>query len=289
MAFILRLIPSRLIRFVGDLQFKFPILRPLINKTAQVLAGSGAIQRGAGRGLKFNARGCNPGYLAGTSQPLEQELVLRYSPPGGVVYDLGANAGFYAIIAAKAVGPSGMVYAFEPSPKLCERIRENVASNAFNHVEVVQAAVFKTDGEVDFGIVGDLSVSNSIRAAGDSGATRVQAVRLDTFSPQHRPPNLILIDIEGAEIDALDGALRTIQRHQPVIMVEVHWLGERFTNFFHEKLEPLGYRGTTYDGLPFPAGTGRYHALLLPPGGAPAGGLDASSEPASGDRLGFSS
>ena len=98
---ILKLLPSPVIRAVGRLQFQVPALRKLINLVGHGLAKEGVIQRGAGKGIRFNARGCNPGYLAGTSEPLEQELLLRHSPPGGVVYDLGANAGFYAMIAAR--------------------------------------------------------------------------------------------------------------------------------------------------------------------------------------------
>src|SRR5580704_13955262 len=95
---LLKAIPAPLIRAVGRLQFKVPALRRVINLVGHSLAREGIIQRGAGKGLHFNASGCNPGYLAGTSEPLEQELVLNHSPLGGVVYNLGANAGFYAMI-----------------------------------------------------------------------------------------------------------------------------------------------------------------------------------------------
>lgn len=264
MGLLLKLIPASVIRYAGKLQFRYPALQPAINKIAQRVAGSGTIQRGAGKGLKFDARGCNPGYLAGTSQPLEQELLAKYSPPGGTVYDLGANAGFYAIIAAKTVGPAGQIYAFEPSPELSRRIRTNAAANGFTNVEVIESAVFNTDGQIDFGLVGDLSVSNSINASGAAQKIAVPCTRIDTFAANHRPPDLILIDVEGAEAEALQGAMQSIREHQPVIMVEVHWLGEKFTTFVEQNLKPLGYAATTYDGQPLPPGAVRYHALLLP-------------------------
>jgi FkbM family methyltransferase len=237
---------------------------PLINRVAQAVAGEGVILRGAGAGLRFDARGCNPGFLAGTSEPLEQQLLLKYCKTGHVVYDIGANAGFYVVIAARAVGPQGHVYAFEPSPSLVSRIAHNVALNKLDNVQVVDAAVTSVDGNVSFGIVGPLSVSNAISAAASANSIPVRALRLDTFGQDHRQPDLLLIDVEGAEIEVLEGALEMIARRLPVIMVEVHWLGQSFLDFVQRKLKPLGYVATTYAGAAMPAEVERYHAILVP-------------------------
>lgn len=265
---ILRLLPSPVIRGAGRLQFKIPALRKLINLVGNGLAGEGVIQRGAGKGLRFNAHGCNPGYLAGTSEPLEQELLLKHSPPGGVVYDLGANAGFYAMIAARAVGPIGSVYAFEPTPTLAARIRDNAARNSFENVHVVEAAISAIDGEINFGVLGPLSVNNSVRADQAAETLTVDSMRLDTFCADHRPPDLMLIDIEGSEIEALESGLQMIAQHRPVIMVEVHWLGQKFIDFVNRALVPLRYTAATYLGGPLIFEKSRYHALLVPNGAA---------------------
>ena len=263
---ILRLLPSSVIRSVGRLQFRVPALRKLINLVGHELAGEGMIQRGTGKGILFNARGCNPGYLSGTSEPLEQELLLKHSPAGGVVYNLGANAGFYAMIAARAVGPTGCVYAFEPTPALAARLRDNAARNSFQNVQVVEAAVSAIDGPIGFGIVGPLSVNNSVRTDQGAETLTVNSIRLDTFCPKHRPPDLLLIDIEGAEIEALESGLQMITQHRPVIMVEVHWLGQGFIDFFNRALLALRYTATTYQGGPLLCENVRYHVLLVPDG-----------------------
>ena len=261
---LLKILPPSLVRAVGRLQFRFPFLRKMINKVGQSLTGEGTILRGAGKGLYFNATGCNPGFLVGTSEPLEQELLLRYAKEGKVVYDLGANAGYYVVIAAREVGSTGHVYAFEPTPDLVARIKENVIKNSFENVTVVDAAVAAEDGEVSFGIIGDLSVSNSIRFADSRDSVRVRALRLDTFVQQNRPPDLLLVDIEGAELAALEGSLQLLAQHKPVVMVEVHWLGQEFLDFLAKSILPLGYKATTYEGAPLPTEKVRYHALLLP-------------------------
>jgi FkbM family methyltransferase len=265
---LLKLLPASFIRAAGRLQFRIPILRKPINFVGQALTGEGVIQRGAGKGLRFNARGCNSGYLTGTSEPLEQELVLKYSFTGAVVYDLGANAGFYAVIAARAVGAAGQVYAFEPTPELAVRARNNAAINSLDNLCVVEAAISHQDGMIEFEI-GASHVNNSIRnqnSQRNQRAILVRSTRLDTFAADHRPPDLLLIDIEGAEIEAIESGLETISRYRPAIMVEVHWLGRTFIDFCESALKPLGYEASTYNGEPLSDEPVRYHALLVPKG-----------------------
>lgn len=261
---LLRFVPPSLIRLAGRLQFQFPFLRGIINKLGQSMAGKGVIQHGPGKDLVFDATGCNPGYLAGTSEPLEQELVLRYSTPGAVVYDIGANAGFYAILAARGVGSTGKVLAFEPAPALAQRTRENAAYNNFTQVQVVEGAVSDHGGQVTFEIANDLSVINQIREEGTANGLTVQCIKLDEFCENNPDPDLILVDIEGAEILALTGAMKMIARKRPVIMVEVHWIGQKWVDFVRTEFEPLGYTATTYDGQPMPTEPVRFHALLVP-------------------------
>jgi FkbM family methyltransferase len=260
-----KLLPAPLIRAAGRLQFKFPVLAKPINFLGQLATRGNVIQRGAGQGLRFNGRGCSPGYIAGTSEPLEQSLVMKYLAPGGVFYDIGANAGFYAVIGARAVGANGRVYAFEPMPELASRIRENATLNSMTNLETVEAAVSKEDGSATFGVQSPLSMLNSIgRSSAAKEQVKVRTLRLDSFSADHRPPTLILIDIEGDEIHALQGGLHTIETYRPVLMVEVHYVGEALIDFFERNLRPLGYKGSTYDGQPLPSEPIRYHALLVP-------------------------
>lgn len=261
----LRLLPAPLIRAAGRLQFKFPILAKPINLLGQLATRGNVIQRGAGQGLRFNARGCSPGYIAGTSEPLEQSLLMKYLGSGGVFYDIGANVGFYAVIGARAVGPTGRVYAFEPMPELASRVRENATLNSMANLETVEAAVSNADGSATFGVQSSLSMLNCIgRASAAKEQAKVRTLRLDSFSADHRPPTLILIDIEGDEIGALQGALGTITSCRPVLMIEVHYVGEAMIDFFERNLLPLGYAASTYDGQPLPSEPIRYHALLVP-------------------------
>lgn len=249
----------------GRLQFKFPILQFPLRKLASAFTdgGPGVIRYGQGKGLIFNAAFCNPGFLLGTSEPLEQQMLAKLLKPGDVFYDVGANAGFYCVIAARLVGTQGRVYAFEPTPDLADRVEENAGLNQFTQIEVIRVAVGDCDEEVQFGVSGGFSVSNSLQMAASGVDTiKVPCVTLDRYMLTHRPPSVILIDIEGAELKALHGAMECIRKHLPAIMVEVHWIGDPFLQFYESQLRPLGYVATTYDGQPLPTGNVRFHCLF---------------------------
>jgi len=258
------LLPAKLIHFAGRLQFRVPFLAPLINKAGELLAsGEDIIQRGAGKGLRFDATDCNPGYLLGTSDPLEQETLIRHLPRGGVFYDLGANAGFYTVIAARHVGKQGQVYAFDPTPEAAARVRRNATLNGFRNLTVVEAAVSDEVGTLSFAHDG-FSTGNTLNERSAGNRIQVQSITLDAWMQEHRAPDVIMVDTEGAEIRVLQGAMNLIREHRPVIMVEVHWLGEKFTRFVAETLEPLGYTATTFTGDPVPTDLVRCQALLKP-------------------------
>ncbi len=269
--FLTSLLPSSLIRAVGRLQFHVPILAPLIDRMARLLTSrTGTIQRGVGKGLTFDATDASPGFLTGTSELSEQHVLADFLGPGKVFYDVGANVGFYAVIGARLVGPTGHVYAFEPVPDMAQRIRRNADLNDFENVTVIEAAVHETTGPVSFAasssadMLGSNLLGSICRDERGEPAMEVSGVALDDWFPEQEPPDVILIDIEGAEIDALRGAMNLIRAHRPVLMVEVHWLGQDFLRFVEEHLRPLGYHATTYDGDALPSTPERYHALLQP-------------------------
>ena len=80
-------------------------------------------------------------YLFGVWEPSITRFVNNRLRPGDLFVDIGANVGYYALLAAKRVGPSGAVVAIEASPSIACRLRENIALNGFTNIEVVEAAV----------------------------------------------------------------------------------------------------------------------------------------------------
>ena len=260
-------LPAPFIRFVGRLQFRIPFLRPLIERAAGNLAeGEGTIRHGVGAGLRFNATGGNVGYLLGTTEPEEQAALAGFLKPGAVFYDIGANIGFYSTIAARLVGETGHVYAFEPFPISATAVQTNASLNGFSNVTVVVAAVTNEQGVVSLAI-SDASRKHRVATTGENGNIDVRSIRMDSYVTDEnlRPPDVVMIDVEGAEVDVLKGMLETIRNHRPTIMCEVHWILDELYDFCRTELNPLGYELRTLTGEPLPTTQAvRYHALLIP-------------------------
>lgn len=265
---LLSLLPPNVLRFVGRLQFKVPFLRPFIQAAARRFAAAdGVIRHGVGAGLRFNATGSAVGYLLGTSEIEEQELLARLLKPGDTFYDIGANVGFYSTISARLVGPNGHVYAFEPYGPSAEMAKRNAHLNNFSNVTVIQAAVGSEEGDVHLDThTGQLSTHYRIARDNSRSTLEVPVTSIDLYAKRHKlhGPNVVMIDVEGGEIDVLRGMLTTLRSYRPIVMCEVHWTGDAFKRLVVGHLAELGYVASTYEGSPLPTMTSRYHALLQP-------------------------
>ncbi len=264
MNFVLRWLPRTWIRRCGQLQFRIPWLRrPIEWASRKIVAREGIIQRGIGQGLRFDATNGYPGYLFGTSEPEEQALLAKMLKVGAVFYDVGANIGFYSTVAARLVGPTGQIFAFEPMPHSAESCRKNARLNGFDHVMVIEGAVGAQSGEARLAI----GNSSAVHRLEDQGELQVQVHAVDVWRADLNAPvpDVVMIDVEGAELDVFRGMIQTIRECRPTIMVEVHWLGDRFTEYFESELAPLGYLCATYGGGTIPTDVERFHALLSCP------------------------
>lgn len=152
--------------------------------------------------------------------------IKRLLRPGDTFIDGGANIGYFTLIAAKAVAPSGRVHAFEPQPDNRRRLEEHVAMNGLSDVVTIHpVALSDQPGEVELHTFANPAANHgqSTFFAG-SHATRkvaVQTVRLDDYLPDLRP-RLIKLDIEGAEPLAIAGMRETLRRHRPAVIVELN-------------------------------------------------------------------
>jgi hypothetical protein len=104
------------------------------------------------------------------------------------------------------------------------------------------------------------------RIGGDEGE-QVAAVTIDSWRERTGSPlpAAMKIDVEGAELAVLDGALGTIRLARPVLLVEVHWIGLQFVEFVEDELLALGYVARSLEGGPLPREPARFHASLTRP------------------------
>jgi FkbM family methyltransferase len=197
----------------------------------------------AGLYFKVNPR-FETEYIYGKPEPVDR-LWIDYLPPGGVFYDVGSQIGYFAIAAARRVGPEGKVYAFEPDPANARLIAENALRNHVE-VEVVERAVWRrSEPRMRFARASpswDPSrMSGQLDGAEPGKQTiEVETVTLDDFVRAHRPPDFIKIDVEGAEADVVEGARDVLLRLRPVVAVEAH--SEALRRRVADILEQSGYR-----------------------------------------------
>jgi FkbM family methyltransferase len=200
----------------------------------------GEIQHGAGRGLKFNPGRANAGYLLGTSEPQVQGAFAELIRPEMTVYDIGANVGFFSVIAARLVGPAGHVVSFEPLANNADRITHNARLNNFAHVDVRLEALGNENGSVGFfsSDVPTLGRLAKLGAPDESCAEVFVTVRrLDELVEQAGLPlpDLVKMDVEGGEVDVLLGARETLAISRPILLVELHGTNESVASVLEEQ------------------------------------------------------
>ena len=181
------------------------------------------ILRGPLRGKKW-IKGAGPNaYWVGTYEVERIRAFANAVTPASVVYDIGANVGIYTLLASTRAGASGMVYAFEPLARNLNYLRRHVALNQLQNCMVIEAAMGKSEGLGRFSAT-DWAASMA-RLDPEKGEIVVPVTTLDSCifgERQLRPPKVLKIDVEGAEVDVLQGASRILEEFHPAIFLEVH-------------------------------------------------------------------
>jgi FkbM family methyltransferase len=178
------------------------------------------ILQGPLRGKKWIAGSGTNGCWLGSYEHDKQRLFQKTVRAGDVVYDVGANAGFYTLLASVLVGEKGHVCAFEPLPGNLGNLRKHLEINHVKNCSLIDAAVSASDGEAMF----DPSTDRCTAHLSMSGSIPVRTVSLDALVSRNEipPPNFMKIDIEGAEYDCLQGCAEIIRRYHPVIFLATH-------------------------------------------------------------------
>jgi FkbM family methyltransferase len=170
--------------------------------------------------------------------------ILSRLGPGSVFLDIGANVGYYSLMAHRRVGPGGRVLSFEPNPPTLAKLRRNIALSGAEGIEVFDVALSDRDEEVSIFCPTDAAQHShgeaSLRRQGwsDYDRAEVHATRLDDALPGDLDRlDFVKIDVEGAELLAFRGAEKTIKRFRPVILMELNQAASR--SFGHDTLEAV--------------------------------------------------
>ena len=162
--------------------------------------------------------------------------------PGDVILDVGAHVGIFTILLARWTGPTGRVFAFEPTPVTFAALSEHLTLNGVaERVTPVPCAVSDQPGTVNFYTISN-SPENTLNqrhtSLGEATGIQVQVRTIDEFCAEKEiTPALIKIDIEGFELHALRGARETIARHKPLLVIEMHPMNWPDINLSPEQVE----------------------------------------------------
>lgn len=169
---------------------------------------------------------------------LDQAMRTAYTEailPGDIVLDVGAFIGVYTLLAALRTGERGHVFSFEPSPDACNILRRHVHINGLGRrVTIMPCAVGERDAQCTFYVDKTLSGINSMNSLSSAALTHngdnpyqpqaieTAMIRLDTFLAERKiAPAVIKIDVEGAELQVLEGLGEWLSR-KVTILVEMH-------------------------------------------------------------------
>ena len=161
-----------------------------------------------------------PGLRSGEYEPHLTAVFERYCRPGMTVVDVGANLGYYSLLAARLVGPSGRVVALEPNSENCRLLLSSLRRSGLGNVQVLPVAA---DVETGWAYYSTHVGSNGGLIDDGDLLTRpgvvVPTFRLDDLVAG--PVGLVKMDVEGAEGRVVRGATRLIEHERPIVTTEL--------------------------------------------------------------------
>lgn len=201
-------------------------------------------------------------------EPHVTHVLRSVLSPGHTFVDVGANIGYFSLLAASLVGSAGRVIAFEPNPANCELLRRSATANGFEKViDLHPVAVAEQNQQLHFataGIDSNGRVVNPAEAAAEVvPLPTVEAVALDDALASCDRVDVIKLDVEGAEARAWRGMQAIVHRHHPVLIFEFSpvllrqtsevdpaaFLAEVQSGYDLWIISPEGETATTPDGI----------------------------------------
>lgn len=230
---------------------RWPLIGPCVRWASSKIVPRKAltwiqVEHGPATGLwlRVNSR-TGRSVLNGEGEPAVQQALTEHLRPGMRFYDLGANIGFFSLLGAKLVGPSGAVVSFEADPEIASRLRENALRNDFSWITVEQKAVWSEPSVVSFSRMDPASSPDrgqghvSVETSG-AASIRVEAVSLDDYCSRYAAPQFIKCDVEGAEVEVFRGARGLLTKQRPGILCELH--SNEIRSILLQEFRSQGYR-----------------------------------------------
>lgn len=174
------------------------------------------------------------------------EVAKRYIRKGTAALDLGANFGQMSIEFSKLAGETGKVYSFEAQGFVFNYLKKNIEANNCNNVILFENAVYNKNGESLYFPAHDLSETSAFKGAPYSGLAlvakskegiEVKSITVDSLDIE-MPVSFMKVDVQGADLFAMQGSIETIKEHKPVIIFEYEQpIQNEFKTCFNDYVE----------------------------------------------------
>jgi FkbM family methyltransferase len=180
------------------------------------------------KGWKWLPPSGNHAYWLGKHERTYVNTFASYLNPGNMVFDIGAQAGYFTLVASRLVGSQGRVIAFEPFPKNIDYIKAHCQLNSCHNIALLEVAVGGSSGTRIFqsanALMGHIVEPDSATLSDSEDALSVNVVTLDDLPAGYQTlrPNVMKIDTEGMEYWVLQGAKTLIQQCRPILFIATH-------------------------------------------------------------------
>lgn len=196
-----------------------PLIRTAVGRAATLMKRPGRIVTVHGHRMKLDSQDSLGLSVWKTYEPYETSLIEKRLKVGDVFLDLGANIGYYTLIAARKVGPTGHVYAFEPDPTNFSILKNNVEMNGYGNVTLINKAVDETTRTAKLYLSATNKGDHRLHPAAE--ARESIAIQTTTLDEAIRGGvDFIKMDIQGHEGKALRGARRLLKQKPLTILTE---------------------------------------------------------------------
>lgn len=196
------------------------------------------IIQGRLRGKKWiKGSGVN-GYWLGSYESEQVRFFEKIVKKDWVIFDIGAHVGFYTLLSAELVGKDGKVFSFEPLIDNYEYLKKHIEINNYKNITSLNVAVSNKDGSAFF----RKGENTSMGHLTSNGEIKVRTITIDNLINNKKLPipDVLKIDVEGAELAVLKGAVNLLNGYHPIIFLSTH------SSDIHKKccdfLLSLGYK-----------------------------------------------
>lgn len=218
----------------------YPVVRGPLRGARLVLGAAGG--KGGGASL-----------FLGMFEPHQVTRFTQVVQPGQVLFDIGANVGFYSLLGSRLVGATGSVVAFEPVIRNLSYLYRHVSMNRCGNVSVLAAACSDEAGLASFAVASNVGEGHLETAAAVSGRSAtvgralVPTVTADSVAEKiGSMPDVMKVDVEGAEMEVLRGAKRILGERGPRIFLSIH--SDELRTSCLELLKGYGYGAEPMEG-----------------------------------------